>query len=201
MREPFTPPLSARTHACDCTTQDPGLTPHLLRLKQADRPPQWHDLKGGATSRLHWVWQEPSAMRLEFRPSVRQQAPSTFQSCVQTSSCPSLAADAAHQRRDKAASSCSQSLLQELHRIAATKDVTPIIDKSPERRSRSQETVRRCVCILVPQTRPSSICTAAAPDRAPRTHVGPQRRAARQMATRPGARQRKDIGSAMSRLG
>ena len=112
--------------------------------------------KDGATSRLQWVWQEPSAMRLEVRPSVRQQAPSTLQSRVQTSSCPSLAADAAHQRRDKAASSCSQNLLQELHRLAATKDVTPIIDKSPERRSGSRKTMRQCVCILFPRTSPSS---------------------------------------------
>ena len=102
------PPLSARTHACDCTTQDPGLTPHLLRLKQARRPPQRHRPKGrrDVLPAKYLAGIQRNAFR-SFSPWCASKCPASFQSLVQTSSYPSLVAGATHRQRDKAATNCS----------------------------------------------------------------------------------------------
>ena len=102
------PPLSARTHACDCTTQDPGLTPHLLRLKQARHPPQWHRPKGrrDVSPALCLAGTKRNAVR-SFGPWCASKCPASFQCLVQTSSYPSFVAGATHRQRDKAATNCS----------------------------------------------------------------------------------------------
>ena len=68
-----TPPLvstNARLHLYNNKTQ---ASRRICFGKGAGQPPaSVAGPKDGATSRLRWVWQEPSAMRLEVRPSMRQ---------------------------------------------------------------------------------------------------------------------------------
>ena len=98
------PPLLARTHACPCTPVRPR--PHAasaLVKEQVSPPSRWQDQ--GTERHCACVESVRSEARCTWRlgPQCASPALGPFQSCFQLRSCPSLAADAAHQRRDKAA--------------------------------------------------------------------------------------------------
>ena len=109
MRNLSHPPLLARPHARSCTQYDPGLTPHL-QWQRSRSPPRLSGWSKGRSDIAPAL--DPSGARLDAPGGsvldVPTQRWAPLQSCFQLRGCPSLATDAAHQRRDKAASTVSK---------------------------------------------------------------------------------------------